>query len=107
MRLKLISAEHSGDFKDYIVDHSAVQYILGVRPELEGLRIEPCIPSSWPGFEMQREFRGKTVNIRVTNPRKLCRGVQRLVIDGTPVDGSLAPLSQLREGSIIDVEISG
>ena len=32
----------------------AVQHILGIVPEVDGLRIDPCIPRHWPGFEMQR-----------------------------------------------------
>ncbi len=87
--------------------HSAVQYILGVRPEVNGLRIDPCIPSDWPGFEMQREFRGKMVTIKVTNPNKKNRGVTRLLIDGAPSDGSLAPLSKLKDGSVVEAEIGG
>ncbi len=45
------------------------QYILGIRPELEGLRIDPCVPASWGDYEVTRTFRGKTVTVRVTNPR--------------------------------------
>ena len=39
--------------------YSATQYILGLRPEVEGLRIDPCIPSTWEGFKAQRRFRGQ------------------------------------------------
>ncbi len=87
--------------------HSAVQYILGVRPELDGLRIDPCIPSSWPRFEMKREFRGKSITIRVTNPKSKCRGITKLTIDGKSVDGNLAPLDSLRDGSVVEAEITG
>lgn len=87
--------------------HSAVQYLLGVRPELEGLRVDPCIPSSWPGFEMEREFRGLRVMIRVENPAGKCKGVRRLAIDGKSIDGNLAPLSALKPGSVISAVIEG
>jgi len=40
---------------------SATQYILGLRPEIDGLRIDPCIPSAWDGFTATRRFRGKTI----------------------------------------------
>lgn len=84
--------------------HSALQYILGLRPvtgsrpEDDGLLVDPCIPHSWPGFTATRLFRGKTVNIEVKNPKGLCRGVKRLEIDGTVVEGNLVPLSLLRDG---------
>lgn len=85
--------------------HSAVQYVLGVRPELDGLRIDPCIRSEWPGFEMQREFRGLKLSIHVRNPHGRCKGVQRLLIDGEKVDGNLAPIERLRDGSVIQAVI--
>ena len=37
---------------------SATQYILGLRPELTGLRVEPCIPSTWRGFKARRLLGG-------------------------------------------------
>ncbi len=41
--------------------YSATQYILGLRPELDGLRIDPCIPSTWSGFKATRRFRERTI----------------------------------------------
>jgi cellobiose phosphorylase len=87
--------------------HSAVQYILGVRPELDGLRIDPCIPSHWPGFEMQRNFRGFDLTLRVANPHGKNRGVHQLRVDGAAVPGNLLPLSALRQGLVVEVELSG
>ena len=41
------------------------QWILGVRPELDGLRIDPALPSAWPGFTASRRWRGATYEITV------------------------------------------
>ncbi|HTJ36496.1 MAG TPA: glycosyl transferase, partial [Dactylosporangium sp.] len=41
------------------------QWILGIRPELTGLRIAPVIPADWPGFTAVRRFRGATYRIEV------------------------------------------
>ena len=41
------------------------QWILGIRPDHDGLRIDPCLPSAWDGFEATRRFRGATYRIRV------------------------------------------
>jgi cellobiose phosphorylase len=87
--------------------HAAVQYILGIRPELDGLRIDPCIPSSWEGFEVEREFRGQRLKIRVENPHRQCRGIQRLLADGQTIEGNLLPLSELREGLEVRAVLSG
>ncbi|MBR4120579.1 MAG: N,N'-diacetylchitobiose phosphorylase, partial [Spirochaetales bacterium] len=53
---------------------AATHYILGVRPTYDGLIIDPCIPASWDGFEMDRIFRGKKVHISVKNPSHIQRG---------------------------------
>ena len=66
------------------------QWILGIRPELDGLRIEPVIPSGWQEFEATRQFRGVAFQIHV---RRSGAGNQvRLVVDGQPLDGSVVPL---------------
>ena len=81
--------------------YSATHWLLGVRPEVEGLRIDPCIPGTWPGFKMHRHFRGHTVHIEVKNPAGVSRGVKSLTVDGRPVAGNLVPVAALRNGSRI------
>lgn len=78
---------------------SALQHILGIRPEIDGLTIDPCIPQAWPGFTARRRFRGMDLRIEVQNPNGVCRGVKSLTVDGTPIDGTRIPIGQLREGS--------
>jgi cellobiose phosphorylase len=80
---------------------TAAQYILGIRPELEGLRIDPCLPREWPGFTAVRKYRGKTVRIEVKNPSKLNRGVKSLTVDGQQITGNLIKPEQLRDGSTV------
>lgn len=87
--------------------HSAVQYILGIRPELDGLRIDPCIPSSWPEFEVSREFRGVRLNIRIKNPNGVCRGVKKLKLANKTIEGNLLPLSELAGAGTVDVVLEG
>jgi cellobiose phosphorylase len=81
--------------------YAATQHILGIRPELAGLRIDPCIPRAWPGFTATRVFRGRTLHIEVSNLSGVCRGVKSLTVDGKPLDGSLIPVAALRQGSRI------
>ena len=81
--------------------YSATHWVLGVRPEIEGLRIAPCIPKSWPGFTMQRRFRGKSLSIEVKNPSGVCGGVKSLTIDGQPITGNLIPVDRLKDGAKI------
>ncbi len=79
------------------------QWILGIRPDYDGLRIDPCIPAAWPGFTAVRRFRGNTYQIAVHNPHGLCRGVQALRVDGQPIAGNLIPPPE-RTGQTIAVE---
>jgi N,N'-diacetylchitobiose phosphorylase len=74
---------------------SATQHVLGLRPELDGLRIDPCIPSSWPGFKATRKFRNKTIKIEIQNPKNVCRGVKSLTLNGRLLPGNLVPQDQL------------
>lgn len=85
----------------------ALQSILGVRPEIDGLRIDPCIPKDWPRFELEREFRGQRVFITVENPRGLNRGVRSLEVDGKSVAGNLLPLAMLRDGAKVKATLEG
>jgi cellobiose phosphorylase len=94
------------------------QWILGIRPEHDGLRVEPVIPASWPGFTATRRFRGVEYEIAVTRCAAEAPGVagaqepaptvraaaagahasgsavqaRILLVDGHPVDGTVVPL---------------
>ena len=73
--------------------YSATQYILGIKPEINGLRIDPCIPSGWNGFSASRQFRGQMFHITVHNPHNVCQGVGKMIIDGEEVLGNLIPVN--------------
>lgn len=83
--------------------HSATQYILGRRPEVEGLRIDPCIPHAWTGFKARRRFRGCTLQIEVKNPQGVCRGVRELVLNGQSLPGNLVPSDQMGQHNHVQV----
>ena len=82
---------------------SATQYILGLRPELDGLRIDPCIPRTWPGFTATRRFRGRMIHIEVKNPNGVCRGVASLTLNGEPLPGTLIPADLLGDKNHVEV----
>jgi cellobiose phosphorylase len=68
------------------------QWILGVRPDYDGLTVDPCIPSDWDGFTVTRQFRGATYVITVRNPDHVCRGVKQMVVDGQSIAGNRLPI---------------
>jgi Cellobiose phosphorylase len=86
------------------------QYILGIRPELEGLRIDPCLPEGWDGFQVTRTFRGKSITINVVNPLGVATGVASVMIGKREVDlasdsrrGALVPVEELSDGDVLTV----
>jgi len=77
---------------------AATQWIVGIRPELDGLRIDPRMPAGWGEIRATRRFRGATYRIVVRRDASTdgtgpgAGSVTRLIVDGHPIDGSLAPL---------------
>ncbi len=67
------------------------QYILGIKPQYEGLKVDPSIPKAWDGFTISRLFRGATYNITVKNPDHVSSGVKSMTVDGKAVDGNVIP----------------
>lgn len=80
------------------------QYILGIQPEFDGLRVDPSIPSAWDGFKASRKFRGDIYEIEVKNPNHVCKGVVKLVVDGAEVAGNIIPVAG--DGATHKVEVT-
>jgi cellobiose phosphorylase len=82
---------------------SYVDYILGVRPVLDGLLIQPEIPSDWPGFKVRRVFRGCTYLIEVKNPKKQSSGISYIKVDGKKISSYTIP--GYHDGKVHNVEV--
>jgi cellobiose phosphorylase len=82
---------------------AVTQWILGVRPEHDGLRIDPCLPSDQGDVEITRAFRGSTFRITIRKRRGVAGRVTHLLVDGRAVDGRVIPLPAA-PGSDIRVE---
>lgn len=67
------------------------QYILGIIPTLDGLSINPCIPSDFGDFSITRKFREGIYNIQITNPDRVQKGIKEMTVDGVSVDGHTIP----------------
>ena len=82
---------------------SISQAILGVQPELDGLRIDPCIPPEWKQLTLTRRFRGAQYRITVDNPDGAEHGVRELYVDGVRQSGNL--LAPAEAGSVVSVRV--
>ena len=78
---------------------SISQAILGIQPDYNGLKVNPCIPDDWDGFTVLRRFRGTEYNIHVRRT-----GTRSLVADGRPIEGDTVPLYPGRAS--VDVEVT-
>lgn len=71
---------------------AATQYILGIRPEFDGLVVDPSLPKSWKGYSAKRQFRGAIYNITVKNESGEGYGVKKMIVDGKEIEGNKAPV---------------
>ena len=67
-------------------------YILGIKPDWQGLKIDPCVPHDWDGYKVSRRFRGATYDIAINNPEHVCKGVKAVVVDGKAIEGNVLPV---------------
>jgi len=59
-----------------------VEAILGVRVRGGFLEVDPCIPASWPGFEVGLKLGDRAFEIVVVNPANVSRGIASARLDG-------------------------
>ena len=59
-----------------------VEKILGLQREGNELRIEPCIPNHWRGYEIKYRFGSSVYHLRLENPQGVDGGVPKLTLDG-------------------------
>jgi cellobiose phosphorylase len=72
--------------------YAITQYILGIQPEYDGLIIDPCVPESWEGFRLTRNFRGAVYHIEVKNPDHVSKGVKSISLNGKTFDERIIPI---------------
>ncbi len=65
-----------------------VEGICGMRPNADGLVIDPAIPHDWDGFKIEKNFRGKHLSIDIQNPDHVQSGVKSMTVNGEKVDGN-------------------
>lgn len=80
-------------------------WVLGVRPEWDGLRIDPCLPSQWGGASLTRPYRGSTYHVRIERGDDLPPGSPSEVsVDGRRIDGNVI-VSGDRAGRVVEVRV--
>ena len=82
---------------------SISQAILGVKPTLDGLMLDPCIPADVKGYWVSRRYRGAVYEITVENPDGVQHGVKQLFVDGAVQSGCVIPVQPA--GSTVQVRV--
>lgn len=82
--------------------YAITQFILGIKPDYNGLEVNPCIPSDWKGFEVTRKFRDATYLIDIKNTG-VNRGVKSITVNGKALSGNIIPLQPA--GSVNKIEV--
>ena len=82
---------------------AATEYLLGIRPEIGGLRIAPCIPAEWDGYTVDRILAGAFYHIEVRNPQHKTGPKVKITVDGFPIEGDLIPRAP--EGTKVKVDV--
>jgi len=83
--------------------YAITRYIFGVRPEINGIRIDPCVPSKWKTFDVERKFRGKVLNIHFENPKGVEKGIKKVVLNGEALEGNFIAASEMKEENAVVV----
>jgi N,N'-diacetylchitobiose phosphorylase len=82
--------------------YAAVSSILGIRPDYDGLRLEPCLPSAWPEVKVERVFRQRRFEIRIVNrgPR-----FHALRVNGRSYSSPFIPVADFAEHNRVELEL--
>lgn len=79
------------------------QFILGIRTDYMGLKIDPCIPADLKEFKVSRKFRGVTYDIRVSNPKGVSKGIKSMKVNGKKIKGKIISPVETNEHVAVEV----
>lgn len=80
---------------------AATRYILGIRPQMDFLEVNPCVPADWKEFFVKRVWRGAVYHIQVLNPQGVEKGVREQYLNGEKVNR----IPVCEAGSVNEVKI--
>ncbi len=78
---------------------AGLEWILGFRLQGGFLRLAPCIPDDWPGFEIVFRHHDTNYTIVVENPQRISQGIARAELDGQPLAEGPVVIALVNDGS--------
>lgn len=82
-----------------------VEGICGMRPDADGILVSPSIPSDWDSFKIEKNFRGKKLNITVDNSAHVQSGVSSVSLNGNALKDNYIPANMLNDVNNIVVTL--
>jgi cellobiose phosphorylase len=76
---------------------AGTEYLLGIKRDYQGLKIEPCLPSAWKKAKIRRPFRGAVYEVEILNPKGVESGVKSITLEGKAVKGNLITPQKARK----------
>jgi N,N'-diacetylchitobiose phosphorylase len=86
--------------------YAATQYILGIQPEYDGIRIDPCVPSEWKKWIVSRRFTSKMLNMTFHNPNGVMKGVREITLNGEKIEGNFIKNNLLKKENSVEIVMS-
>ena len=77
-----------------------------MRPDFYGLEISPSIPKAWELVEINKEFRGKQLEIKIFNPNHAESGCKKMIVNGKEMPGNYIPDEELKKNTKIEYYLS-
>jgi cyclic beta-1,2-glucan synthetase len=84
---------------------AGLEWILGFRLRGTALIIDPCVPKSWPHFEIAFQYHTARYEIAVENPNGVSHGVSRVYLDGKALQTSDAQIPLSDDGANHKVQV--
>ncbi len=82
-----------------------IEGICGIRPDADGILISPSIPHEWDQFKMKKKFRGKILDILVSNPDHVQSGVKSVSVNGKTQESAYIKVADLNDSNRIIITL--
>ena len=80
---------------------ACVEGICGMKPEVDGLTVAPCIPEGWKKFKIHKNFRGKQLHITIQNESGVQFGYKKCYLNGVLLENNFIKVEDMKESNEI------
>jgi cyclic beta-1,2-glucan synthetase len=85
---------------------AGTEWILGINVRGQKLRVDPCIPRAWVGFEFTYRYGSSRYSVAVKNPRGVSRGIAHAALDGRELAGAALEINLVDDGRYHHCEVT-